>query len=181
MITAYHRPDKLSDALMLMARDSSSTCLMGGGTKINRSSPEEIEVVDLQTLALLPELGLGQIQLVGNSFEIGAAVSLQKVMDYQGFPEFLKIVLKKCLLTELTYNLRQAATVGGTIVTSTSRSAFSAVLLALDAVLEIVSTDGEKAIVHLGDYLAIRDSYNQKELILKVRIPSTVNINSFWL
>ena len=172
MIVGYHRPDTLVEALQLIGRNSPATYLMGGGTKLNRSSSERFEVVDLQALALQTQLGLGQIQLKGNSFVIGAAVSLQKLMDYLDFPETLRVVFGNALQAELTYNLRQVATVGGSIVSGTARSGLTTVLLALDAALEIASPDGKQTWVPLGDYLSLRDFTRSKDIILKVKIPS---------
>ena len=48
MITAYHRPGSLDEALKLLSRRSPVTVPLGGGTVLSHQRGEGIEVVDLQ-------------------------------------------------------------------------------------------------------------------------------------
>lgn len=174
MITEYHRPRTLDEALVLLARSSPLTYLMGGGTKLNRPSSQSFEVVDLQSLAAQPNLGLGQILLIGNLIEIGAAVTLQRLSESKVIPESIQPALAQVLQSEATYNLRQVATLGGTIATSNARSAVTTALLAMDASLEIHSLPGGPTEDSLGDFLALSGEVMPGRLIMKIKIPANL-------
>jgi len=174
MITGYHRPNNLAEALTLISRDTPTTYWMGGGTKINRASSENFEVIDLQALALQPELGLRQLGIKGNSIVIGGAVTLQNLENSLVFPPSIRASLGKALSSELNYNLRQSATVGGTMAKATSRSSFSAVLLAMDAMLDLIKLDGEPAEASLGEYFALRVTSFPRALICRVRFQTSL-------
>ncbi len=159
MITAYHRPQTLEEALTLIARPSPRTLPLGGGTLLSHPRPDPIEVVDLQSL------GLNLIKKQGNNLEIGATTTLQQLLEDSHCPDALKSGLK----LEAPLNLRNAATVAGTLVACDGRSGFAAALLAMDAKLTIVDSKSEAA--NLGDFLPMRDQLLQGKLITKVAIP----------
>ena len=88
---------------------------MGGGTYLNRNLEEKYAVVDLQLL------GLGSIVKRGNLLEVGATATLQELSDSKDLPEDILTTIER----ETTYNLRQMATVAGTLVTANGRSPFT--------------------------------------------------------
>ena len=75
MIIEYHRPETLESALALLARSTPETVPLGGGSAINRPSPAELAVVDLQAL------GLDSLQVRGNSLELGARLLVRPERD----------------------------------------------------------------------------------------------------
>ena len=50
MITAYHRPTTLDEALTLLAQPNRTP--LGGGTLLSHSKSDSVEAVDLQSLSL---------------------------------------------------------------------------------------------------------------------------------
>lgn len=153
MITDYNRPQTLDEALVLLARPD--TVPLGGGTLLSHPSPDPVSVVDLQTIHL------NQIKKNGHNLEIGATATLQQLLESELCPDALKPALK----LEAPLNVRNAATVAGTIVACDGRSTFVAALLALDAKLTIVNPKPE--IVNLGDFLPLRP----RGLITSINIP----------
>ena len=127
MITAYHRPTTLDEALALLTQPN--ILPLGGGTLLSKPTTASVEVVDLQSLSL------DTIKKQGNQLEIGATVTLQQLLESEHCPEPMKLALK----LEAPLNLRNAASVAGTLVSCDGRSTFTALLLALDARLEIKS------------------------------------------
>src|SRR5688500_11245915 len=125
MITTYHRPKTLDEALTLLTRPD--TVPLGGGTLLSRPTADPVEVVDLQSL------GLDTIKKNGNNLEIGAMVTLQALLESEQTPEAMKTALK----LEAPLNIRNSATVAGTLVACDGRSTFAVSLLALDAKVEI--------------------------------------------
>jgi putative selenate reductase FAD-binding subunit len=101
MITAYHRPQNLDEALKLISRSSPETVPLGGGTILSQHRGDSIEVVDLQAL------GLNHIAKRGKHLDVGAAVSLQALLESPECPEDMALALK----LEAPLSLRNSATV----------------------------------------------------------------------
>lgn len=172
MITEYHRPQTLEEALTLLARPN--TYPLGGGTRLNRPSVERFSVVDLQAL------GLNKINKSGNNLEIGATATLQALLD----SPHIQADLAKTLRLETTFNLRQVATVAGTLVSADGRSPFAAVMLALDAKLTIdprpLTTDSSSNVHRpssIGEILPLRHEFLKGKLITKIEIPLNVKLS----
>ena len=169
MIKTYHRPKTLEEALSLLARPD--TLPLGGGTLVNTPAFEaqDFEVVDLQSL------GLDQIQPVGHTLEIGATVSLQRLLDESGLPAGLLQAIR----LEAPLNLRNMATVAGTLVAADGRSTFAAALLAMDAKVTVdggpKTEDGLRSMVYgLGEFLPLRHELLKGRLITQIAIPANV-------
>jgi CO/xanthine dehydrogenase FAD-binding subunit len=160
MITAYHRPQTLDEALTLLAQPN--TFPLGGGTLLSTLKTDPVEVVDLQAL------GLDSIKQSGNTLEIGATVALQSLLESEQCPEALKSALK----LEAPLNLRNAATVAGTLVACDGRSTFTTALLALDARLEIRDSLSQSRASSLGEFLPFRP----RGLITSITIPLNVKL-----
>ncbi len=156
MITNYHRPQTLVEALTLLAQPG--TLPLGGGTLLSQPGPAPIEVVDLQAL------GLDTIHKKGNFLEIGATVTLQNLLENDHTLAALKAAIK----LEAPLNLRNAATIAGTLVAADGRSTFTTALLALDARLTIQPKDEE---IEIGNFLPLRGDKLGGKLITKVAIP----------
>ena len=163
MITTYHRPQSLEQALTLIARPHPRTLPLGGGTLLSHQTPNAIEVVDLQSL------GLDQIKKSGNNLEIGATATLQQLLESPHCSEALQIPLK----LETPLNIRNAATTAGTLVVADGRSTFAAALLALDARL-IIQPDSQEVLI--GNFLPLRESILNGKLITGIVISGIVKL-----
>jgi putative selenate reductase FAD-binding subunit len=158
MIVEYARPQTIEQAVELLKRPGLRTIPIGGGSALDRASSEPLAVVDLQAL------GLDQIVRRGNFLDLGATVTLQALSEHGDTPPALRDAIR----FEASYNLRQVATVAGTLVAADGRSPFAAVMLALDAVLSLAPS-GEA--VGLGDVLPVRSERLRGKLITRVTIP----------
>lgn len=157
MITTYHRPQTLEETLALLAQPN--TLPLGGGTELSHTS-ESIEVVDLQAL------GLDALSKSGNTLELGATLTLQALLESEHCPPALKSALK----LEAPLNIRNSATVAGTLVAADGRSTFASVLLALDAKISVSSQSQAEETLNIGDFLPLREQVRGK-LITKVTLP----------
>ena len=161
MITTYHRPKSLDEALSLLSKPN--TLPLGGGTLLSQTSlTASVEVVDLQSL------GLNAINKRGNDLEIGATTTLQQLLESEHCSDALKIALK----LEAPLNLRNSATVAGTIVSCDGRSTFTTGLLALDAKIDIRYSKDDSRISNIGEFLPLRP----KGLITSFTIPLNVKL-----
>jgi CO/xanthine dehydrogenase FAD-binding subunit len=163
VITEYHRPQTLEQALELLNRQDPVTIPLAGGTVAARPAENVYAVVDIQ------ELGLDRIQLRGSVLEVGAAATLQALLAR---PE-LDLVLKQCIQLETTYNLRQAASIAGTLVASDGRSVFCTAALALDVMLTVQPGNEQ---LDLGEMLIKRPAGLHGRLVSTVSIPTRVKL-----
>jgi len=160
MITAYHRPKTLDEALTLLAHPNRTP--LGGGTLLSKPGTDYVEAVDLQSL------NLNTIEKQGNGLKIGATVTLQGLLMSELCPHALRLAIK----LEAPLNLRNAATVAGTLVSCDGRSTFATVLLALDAKMELVKLNDSKIenrTSNIGDFLPLRNL--QGSLITSLTLP----------
>ena len=171
MITAYHRPKTLEEALALLTQPDARP--LGGGTLLSHTSlsaggtADSVHAVDLQLL------GLDSLRVNGNSLELGATLTLQSLLESEHCPEALKRALK----LEAPLNIRNSATVAGTLVSCDGRSTFATMLLALDAKLSVSSEQSsvvsdQSSVISLGEFLPLRP----RGLITSITIPLNVKL-----
>jgi CO/xanthine dehydrogenase FAD-binding subunit len=161
-----------------------NTVPLGGGTLLSRPTPfdpaqgkpDPVQVVDLQLL------GLNSLNKKGGDLELGATLTLQTLLESEHCPEALKPAIK----LEAPINIRNSATIAGTLVTSDGRSPFATALLALDAKIELKSIDKQElanmeaesrepehdiATLGLGEFLPMRSDHLQGTLITSITLP----------
>ncbi|HEY3311772.1 MAG TPA: FAD binding domain-containing protein [Anaerolineales bacterium] len=160
MITNYHRPQSLEEALKLL--NLPDTRPLGGGTWLNQPHEAKFSVVDLQAL------GFDQLRQVGNNLELGACVTLQQLLETPACPD----ALKQALRIEAGLNIRNSGTLAGTLVTCDGRSPFATVMLALDAHLTLTSVTGTRSI-GLGEYLPLRPQVFITSLTIPLNVHSS--------
>jgi CO/xanthine dehydrogenase FAD-binding subunit len=163
MITTYHRPKTLEEALTLLTQPN--TLPLGGGTLLSQPKADPISVVDLQ------QLKLDSIQTKGNDLEVGATCTLQSLFESDHGSEALKTAIK----LEAPINIRNSASVAGTLVASDGRSTFASMLLALDAKIEQTMLNGPKLdyrTMNIGEFLLLRPAGLITKLIIPLNIKS---------
>jgi len=73
MITNYHRPSTLEEAIALLTQPN--TLPLGGGTLLSHGTADPVQAVDLQLL------GLNSLTQTGNNLELGATLTLQALLE----------------------------------------------------------------------------------------------------
>ncbi len=159
MITQYHRPKTLTEALALIAQPK--TYALGGGIILNQFSNEKYAVVDLQSLEL------NTITKNGDTLQIGATATLEELLKSADTPN----ALKKAIQHQATLNTRNIATVAGTLVASDGRSPFATIMMALDAKITLRDSNNEEESLQLGDLLPLRKETLENKLIVEISIP----------
>lgn len=126
MITQYHRPQTLDEAIALLARPDA--VIIAGGTSVNANSERRpISAVDLQALEL------AGIDTDGESVRIGAMTRLQDLFDSPLVP----VILRDLARREAPNTIRNAATIGGIIGAVDPESELLAGLLAFEATVTL--------------------------------------------
>jgi probable selenate reductase FAD-binding subunit len=150
----YHRPKTVAEALELLDRGVP----LAGGTELTPRRDEVSAVIDLQ------ELGMDYVQTQEDIIAIGATVKLQAIIETE---ERLPTKLRQACRSEASLNLRNMATLGGTIMSADGRSPVATVLLAMDAQVMI---EPGNATVSLEEFLSQRDRQSFHGLITEIRL-----------
>ncbi len=171
MILEYHRPKTLDEALALLKRQQPATRPLAGGTAIHQLHQENFAVVDLQ------DLGLDAVQQRGSTLVLGAMLTLQAFLsslESLNLPGLnLATALSDAIRQEAPLNIRNMATLGGTLVAAGGHSPLATALLACDC--ELLLQPGDQRLA-LGDWLPIRSGASAGSLLVEVRIPTNVSL-----
>jgi CO/xanthine dehydrogenase FAD-binding subunit len=124
----YHRPQTLAEALDLLKHGVP----LAGGTRLTPS------LRGIETLVDLQDLGLDQVEVSKDQIVVGGTASLQGMVDHA---EQLPGALMQAARLEAGWNIRNKATVAGTIVTGDGRSPLLTVLLAMGADINFAPGD----------------------------------------
>ncbi len=163
MILEYHRPSSLDAALVLLGRSSPLTRPLAGGTIVNQRSNEQFDVVDLQ------DLSLNHILAEQDKITMGAMVTLQQLVESADLNESVRSAAK----ADASFNLRQMATVGGTIAAGNGNSVLLTVLSGLHAE---ITFGGHPTTEYVGDFLPLRKQRISGKLITSVGFSRQVNL-----
>lgn len=155
-ITEFHKPPDLAAALALLGRSEPATRPLGGGTHFRRGGAWPDAVVDLAAL------GLSGVTRGQNAWVIGATTTLEQFSAAEDLPD----ALRRAALRQAPRNIRQRATVGGTLASGDSGTLLVC-LLALDARLTI---EPGGRLVSLESYLA--DHREPGHLITACQVPA---------
>jgi CO/xanthine dehydrogenase FAD-binding subunit len=162
MITAYHRPETLQEALQLLARGSSKTAVLAGKTITDASLDDSIDtVVDLQAI------GLHQIHTDGTLHRLEALVPLQTWQDSPTTPAALRDIIH----AEDSFTFRNMRTIASLLYVPDAESQLLAALLACGAVVQVASSTGTQ-------HLALTDFLVQSATLLRTSIPTAVIVDT---
>ncbi len=158
LVTAYHRPASLEEALELLA--SPHRLALGGGTTLNADrEPSDLEAVDLQSL------GLDKITAAASDrVHIGATVTLDSLQRCELLPDSLRELARR----EQPSTLRTLSTVGGLVADGSAESELLAALLAHDTKVELAGASSPRS---LAEVLA--GGLPQGSLIVAVNVNPT--------
>lgn len=152
MISKYYRPDSVKKAVKILTKHMNDVKPLGGGTQLSRQQGNIFGVVDLQAV------GLDTIRFDTRQISVGAAARLDALLSHPKVdPE-----IKRAIRLDASENIRNIATLGGWLVSSDGRSAFSTILLTLDTVL---AWEPDSVKVRMGDWLPAREAQSPGVLL----------------
>jgi CO/xanthine dehydrogenase FAD-binding subunit len=138
ILNEFHKPTDLSAALALLKRKSPRTVPLAGGTWLNPRIGKEVSA---EAVVDLSGLGLDQIERDADTLRLGAMVTLAAVTENETCRSLANGILAQTARRDATVNVRNAATVGGTIVVAPVDSELILALLALAAELSVQSEE----------------------------------------
>jgi len=131
MITQYHRPATLDEAIALVGT-SGAYVIVEGTASDHGFSGASTSAIDLQSL------GLDGMDVSDGTLVIGAMATLASLSESSLAPPMIAQLAGR----EYSSAIRNAATVGGVIATNDPESELLAGLVAFDAAVNIATPDG---------------------------------------
>lgn len=162
MVIEYFRPKSIEEALNLL--ELPNRVPLSGGTYLSRRKPISSDLVDLQCL------GLDQIIYSDQGIELGATVTLQKVLLAQIFPSSFRRTIE----LEAPLNIRNSASIGGLIANCDGRSSIATSFLAMNA--KITLEPGHVSI-SLNEFLKSRFKGFHKHLITSIKLQNFMDFS----
>jgi CO/xanthine dehydrogenase FAD-binding subunit len=163
MITAYHQPTRLDEALLLVSMGA--TPVAGATALYSAKSQPDGDLCDVT------RLGLGTIQVEETRMTLGATVTLTQIVqspDLVGMPGAL---LRRAASSVTSRPMRNVITLGGNVAHVAYWADMPVVLLALDAFLEMQWAKGGTSFAPIGDCLRAAKPPWAGGLITAIRIP----------
>jgi len=171
----FHKPTDIPAALALLKRRNPRTIPLAGGTWLNPRLDKEglaDAVVDLSGL------GLDRIERDAGALRLGAMATLAAVTEDENCRSLANGILAQTARRDAVLNVRNAATVGGTVVVAPADSEFILALLALNARVSVQSKklDARPLDQFLADPAAALD-YHQGSSTLNGGLVTQVQIS----
>lgn len=157
----YHRPASLDEALRLLQRKEIRTVpLAGGSGVVGQGNPDIEAVVDLQ------DLELDFIEHSNGTLRVGAMVRLQTIVE--DCADIAQGLLSGAAHRMAGWNMRNSATIGGSLAGAQVDSPLSVVLAALGAQVNLTGNGAPVSWAELA--IKLRQKPLSGELITAVMI-----------
>ena len=166
----YFEPTTVAEACTLLAEHGSGARVVAGGQRLSlllrRGELKPSCLVSVKNAA-----GLDSITASKEGTKIGSMVTLQRLETARSEHPTLR-ALSETVADVADRQIRNRATLGGNICEAHPASDITVVLMALNAAVKLVSTDGER-VVQLRDFVtdAFTTAAQSGELLTEVIIP----------
>jgi len=164
-IQEYFRPQSIEEATRLLADQAQGSLILAGGTL---AMPLINDGISMPEMVLgLKDSGLNYIKDQDKYLVIGATATLSQMASQTKIS-----MLSEAALAVGGWAIRNMATVGGNFFAPPPGGDFTAALLALDAEITFVSSQGERTIA-VKDFFTgfLTNSMAPGEIIKEVRVP----------
>ena len=165
-IAAFHKPTTLVEAAALLAEDGRT--IIAGGTDLLVNPRYMVgvrEVVDIR------KLGLNYIRVENGWLHIGAGATMRTVAQQATLQRLANGILARGAAVCGSPNIRNMATLVGNIASALPSADTPPALLALNAEVVLVGTNGERVVPLDNFFVGPAQSVGERELISELRIP----------
>ena len=165
-IAAYHKPTTLVEAAALLAEDGRT--IIAGGTDLLVNPRYMVgvrEVVDIR------KLGLNYIRVENGWLHIGAGATMRTVAQQATLQRLANGILARGAAVCGSPNIRNMATLVGNIASALPSADTPPALLALNAGVVLIGTNGERVVPLDNFFVGPAQSVRERELISELRIP----------
>lgn len=142
----YHKPSEQAEVVALLGRKKPRTIPLAGGTWLNPRLGQEIDspfgkLDQVEAVVNLSGLELNHIERDPDTLRLGPMSTLAAVAENEICQSLAGGLLAQAAQREASVNVRNAATIGGTVVVAPADSEFLLALLALAAELTVCCAD----------------------------------------
>ena len=161
-ILEYHRPSSPAEALALMERAEIKTVAL-----VPCPRPPALSDLKAQAVVDLSGLDLAHVSVGESEVRLGAGTPVQTLVESPELKAVLHGVIPEAARLAGHFGLRQMSTLEGALLTRKILPELTLVLLALDALVVTVKSDGSQVEKSLAEYLVFQASGG--ELLLEVK------------
>ena len=129
MIQEFFKPQTLAEALEIKEKFKDEAIFLAGGTDVNCADSK----YQIEKVIGIEQLKLNKISKTDEALSFGAGVTIQELIDSPKIPDQLTTAARHFV----NRNIRNIATIGGSIASNNSTSNLIPILVALDAELKI--------------------------------------------
>ncbi|MDA0262343.1 MAG: xanthine dehydrogenase family protein subunit M [Proteobacteria bacterium] len=166
-----HQPTTIAEAIGLLADGSDAKCLAGGQTLAAMMNAELIEPDALVSLKKIPQLHTIEVA-ADNSVRLGAMVTHASIASYAGFTPGQEIVMKAAQVIAHPA-VRNAGTIGGSIVHADPAADYPAALVAADAIVTAVGPGGTRVIPIAAFFIDYLETLlAEGEIVTAIELPA---------
>lgn len=158
ILNDYVRPKSVEEAYMLMVTNKKHV-IKGGGAWL------KLTLKSAEKLISLDELNLDQIVVTEEAIEIGSMTTLREIETNEDINNFYEGILSLACHNIMGLNVRNIATIGGSVMGRLAFSDLYPALLAMDTTL-VFYKSGEMS---LEEFLG--NPRMERDILLAVRIP----------
>jgi aerobic carbon-monoxide dehydrogenase medium subunit len=172
----YFEPTTVAEACTLLAEHGDGAKVVAGGQSLSLKLSQGEVPEGLVSIHKIP--GLDGITTLDGSVSLGALVTLHDLEGVSDEHPTLR-VLSETIRDVADRQIRNRATLGGSICEAHPASDITAVLTTLDASVKLTSTDSER-VIPLRDFItdAFTTVIQPSELLTEVIVPSSTNLRS---
>jgi CO/xanthine dehydrogenase FAD-binding subunit len=176
----YYRPATLKEALALLERRELRATPLAGGSHLVPLLRADVDLpgslaAEVDGVVDLADLGLAFVRPEGGAgngwLHLGAMTRLAEIVDEDVCGAIAGGLLTEAARREGPVNLRNVATIAGSVLTAEPASELLLALLALTAEATLVSGDGAERTVPLAALSAEPQAVPERGLITALRLP----------
>ncbi len=165
-IAAYHSPTTLAEAVDLLADEGRTVIAGGTDLLVNpRYMVGVREVVDIR------RLGLDYISVEDGWLRVGAGATMRTVAKHPRIQALANGILARGAAVCGSPNIRNMATLAGNVASALPSADTPPALLALDAQVILIGTNGEHIVPLDTFFVGPAKSVRNREIIRELRVP----------
>lgn len=173
-VEQYVFPADLQEAIRVLEQAEGRAAVVAGGTVLTATRPPEVH-----TLVDIGRLGLSGVATSSDGIRIGACTTLQEMVQPTPLGGYLQGIIPEASFTTASRILRNAATLGGNLVTLQPACHLVTALLVVDALVIIAGPEGVSRSFPLEEFLLRRDDHLAPgRLITAVHLPRPLRFTS---
>lgn len=168
-MTEFYQPTSLNEACALLTHYRERATVIAGGTDVMVSINREKLSPDI--MIGINEIGLSYIEIEKDQLIIGATCTYADICRSKKVLQYAPLLTEICLQTG-SRAIRNMGTLGGNVVNGSRAGDGSAGLIALNATVKLVSSNGERTMPIESFFTGLRKTAIQTgELLQEIMIP----------